>query len=97
MAGNGGPIMTTTTTTPTAATKAQLLELAKKLPYDERRELVEELEATLHPPPPGPPMTDAEFLAELDRRWAEVESGKVQPLTWDEVKERARQRNRMNG
>jgi putative addiction module component (TIGR02574 family) len=81
MAGNGGPIMTTTT-----ATKAQILELAKKLPYDERWELVEELEATLHPPPPDPPMTDAEFRAELDRRWDEYKSGKVQMVTWDEVK-----------
>ena len=44
-----------------SATKAEILELAKALPYDERWELVEELEATLHPPPPGPPMTEEEF------------------------------------
>jgi putative addiction module component (TIGR02574 family) len=55
----------------TKVTKAEILELAKALPDDERWELVEEIEATLHPPPPGPPMTAEEFRAELDRRWQE--------------------------
>lgn len=31
---------------------------------------------------------DEEWLAELDKRYEELESGKVKGLTWDEVKER---------
>jgi putative addiction module component (TIGR02574 family) len=81
----------------TTATKAEIIELAKKLPYDELNELVDELTDILHPPPPGPPMTEEEFRAELDRRWEEYKAGKVKPLTWDEVKAQARQRNGMNG
>ncbi len=33
---------------------------------------------------------DAGFVAEMDRRMAELESGKLKGYTWDEVKERAR-------
>jgi putative addiction module component (TIGR02574 family) len=72
------------------ATKAEILELAKALPYDEQWELVEELEAGLHPPPPGPPMTEEEFRAELDRRSAEIDAGLVKPIPWSEVKAKAR-------
>lgn len=78
------------------ATKADILEMAMKLSYEEREELVEELEDSLHPPP-GPPMSGAEFRAELDRRWEEYKSGKVKGFAWEEVKERARQRMQGNG
>ena len=81
--------------TKTEPTKADILEMAKKLPYDERWELVEELEATLHPPA-GPAMTAEEFRAELDRRWDEYKAGKVKTFTWEEVKEEARRRNQPN-
>ena len=77
------------------ATKAEILELVKALPYDERRELVEEIEATLPPIPDG--MTYEEFRAELDRRWDEYKSGKVRGMTWDEVKALARERWAGNG
>ncbi len=36
------------------------------------------------------PWKDASFVAEMDRRMAELESGKVKGYTWDEVKQRAR-------
>ena len=36
------------------------------------------------------PWKDAGFVAEMDRRMAEMESGKVKGYTWDEVKHRAR-------
>ncbi|MBN8853225.1 MAG: hypothetical protein BGO55_13190 [Sphingobacteriales bacterium 50-39] len=36
------------------------------------------------------PWKDAGFVAEMDRRMAELESGKVKGYTWDEVKQRAR-------
>jgi putative addiction module component (TIGR02574 family) len=77
-------------------TKAEVLKLAKELPHDELTELLDELSDVLHPPP-GPPMTDAEFRAELDRRWDEYKSGKVKGFTWEEVKEEARRRNQGNG
>ena len=35
------------------------------------------------------PWKDAGFVAEMDRRMAELESGKVKGYTWDEVKKRA--------
>jgi putative addiction module component (TIGR02574 family) len=77
-------------------TKADILDTAMTLPYDERLELVEELEASLHPPP-GPPMSKEEFRAELDRRWDDLQSGRVKGMTWEEVKERARRRIEGNG
>lgn len=33
---------------------------------------------------------DAGFVAEMDRRMAELESGEVNGYTWDEVKQRAK-------
>jgi putative addiction module component (TIGR02574 family) len=36
------------------------------------------------------PWKDVRFVAEMDRRMAELESGKVKGYTWDEVKQRAR-------
>jgi hypothetical protein len=50
-----------------SVTKAEVLKLARELPPDELTKLVEELSDVVHPPP-GPPMTAAEFRAELDRR-----------------------------
>jgi putative addiction module component (TIGR02574 family) len=83
--------------TKTEPTKADILEMAKKLTYDERSELVEELEATLHPPPPGPPMTKEEFQAELDRRWREhlADPSKARPVA--EVLEEIRRKYRHHG
>jgi putative addiction module component (TIGR02574 family) len=72
------------------ATKAEILELAKALPQDERRELLEELRALLLPLPDG--MTYTEFRAELDRRWEEYKSGKVKMMTWEEVVRQIRER-----
>lgn len=36
------------------------------------------------------PWKDADFVADMDRRMAELESGKVKGYTWDEVKQQAR-------
>jgi len=33
---------------------------------------------------------DAGFVAEMDRRMAELEGGKVKGYTWDQVKQKAR-------
>jgi hypothetical protein len=37
------------------------------------------------------PWKNADFVAEMDRRIAELENGKVKGYDWDEVKKRARQ------
>ncbi|HEY4206111.1 MAG TPA: addiction module protein [Puia sp.] len=36
------------------------------------------------------PWKDADFVAEMDRRMAELEIGKVKGYSWDEVMQRAR-------
>jgi putative addiction module component len=36
------------------------------------------------------PWKDAGFVAEMDRRMTELESGKVKGYSWDEVRQRAR-------
>jgi putative addiction module component (TIGR02574 family) len=36
------------------------------------------------------PWKDASFVAEMDRRMAELENGKVKGYTWEEVKQRAK-------
>lgn len=78
------------------ATMAEIPEKAMKLSRQQRCELIDELKATLPPPPPEG-MTREEFRAELDRRWEEYKSGKVQMLTWEEVKAKARQQLNEHG
>jgi putative addiction module component (TIGR02574 family) len=90
----GGQFMAATATSPT---KADILEMAKKLPWDERWELFVELRETLSPPPPPDGMTAAEFGAELERRWQECESGRMTSAPYQEVIERLRQKNRSDG
>lgn len=52
------------------AIKDQILELAKNLPVQELRELIEGLEATLHPPMHDGASAE-EISEELERRWQE--------------------------
>ena len=49
------------------------------LPVDQRVLLAESLLSSL--PPPGEEWSEAEELAEVERREQEIESSKVQPLT----------------
>jgi putative addiction module component (TIGR02574 family) len=61
-----------------------LLDAALALPEAERAVLVEQLLESLSPEPDE--MSDEEFLAELDRRRAEIEQGLVKPIPWSEVR-----------
>jgi putative addiction module component (TIGR02574 family) len=78
------------------ATKTDILEMARKLPWDQRWELIKELSETIPVPPPDG-MTREEFRAELDRRWEECESGRMTCSPFEEVIERLRQKNRTDG
>ncbi len=49
------------------------------LPLDQRVHLAESLLASL--PPAGGEITEAEEMAEVERREMEIESGKAQPLS----------------
>jgi putative addiction module component (TIGR02574 family) len=61
-----------------------ILDAALALPEDEREELVDRILESLPPEHEG--FTDGEFLAELDRRSAEIEQGTVRPIPWSEVR-----------
>jgi putative addiction module component (TIGR02574 family) len=51
-----------------ASAKARLLEEALQLPPDERAELAGDLLATLEPDTPSEHRTEAEWIAEIERR-----------------------------
>jgi hypothetical protein len=51
-----------------ASAKERLLEEALQLPPDQRAELVGELLATLEPDTPSERRTEAEWIAEVERR-----------------------------
>lgn len=66
----------------------QLTRAAISLPENERRELIRRLLATL--PAQGEDEIDPQFMAELLRRDEEMESGRVEGLSHEEVMARAR-------
>jgi putative addiction module component (TIGR02574 family) len=78
------------------ATKADILEMARSLPRHELSELRDELSDLLDPPL-GPPMTEAEFRAELDRRWEEhlADPSKARPV--EEVMAEIRRKYQRHG
>ena len=71
-------------------TYEEVLRTAWSLNEAERVRLVEELLGSLSPTEAAP--LDDEWLAELDRRSSELDSGDVQTIPWDEVRCLARGR-----
>lgn len=63
---------------------------ALALPETDRVQLVDALIESLEPDDAAP--LDDAWLAEIERRSREFDEGKVQPIPWEVVKERARQR-----
>jgi putative addiction module component (TIGR02574 family) len=61
-----------------------LLADASQLPLEARVQLIEALWDTL-PEHAIPPLSN-EWLAEIERRSAEYDSGQVQPIPWEEVR-----------
>lgn len=64
-------------------TVAELFDAALVLPEPERAELAELLAASLTSPPSS---LHPAWAAELRRRAAEVDSGSVKPVPWEEVR-----------
>jgi putative addiction module component (TIGR02574 family) len=67
----------------------QLLTAALALPVDERLELVEALIVSFQSSD-QPPFDDS-WREVISRRSAELESGLVESVTWEEVRRRARE------
>ena len=76
-------------------TYEEVLRTARSLNDADRVRLVEELLGSLSPTEAAP--LDDAWLAELDRRSAELDSGAVQTIPWDEVRCRARERAKLTG
>ena len=64
----------------------QLFNAALELPVSTRAVLAERLITSLGKPPGIWSIDDPDFGAELDRRVAQLDSGKVQPVSWGEAK-----------
>jgi putative addiction module component (TIGR02574 family) len=64
-------------------TVAELLTAALALPESERAELAELLAASVNSPPSS---LHPAWADEVRRRAAEIDSGQVRPVPWDEVR-----------
>lgn len=73
----------------------KIFRVASALPDAERAELVEALLSTLAPGKEIP--LDDAWLAEIDRRCAELDSGTVEAVPWSVVRERVRKKYRADG
>lgn len=62
----------------------EVLEAAMRLPEEERAEVAAQLLETFAPLPED----DPEMAAEIARRIAEMDSGAVKPIPWEEVRQR---------
>ena len=70
----------------------QLLNAALALPAEDRLQVVEAFIVSLQPSD-KPPFDDS-WREIIQRRSAELKSGKVTPIPWDEVKRQARENAR---
>lgn len=68
-----------------APSTQQLLKDALQLPDQQRAELVVELLDSLPPAEPGQVRSDAEWLAEIDRRARAAQAG-VPGIAWEEAR-----------
>jgi len=73
-----------------STSKEDLYRLALELSDNERAALAGMLLDSLEPPDDGG--VEAAWLVEIERRIAEVDSGRVQPVSWDLVRDRLRRK-----
>jgi len=69
-----------------------IVKAAIQLPENERVLVVEELLASLEPGTDKD--VDAAWAAEIERRSREIKAGTVRPLSWKQVRSRARRQAR---
>jgi putative addiction module component (TIGR02574 family) len=62
-----------------------ILSAASQLPVADRVRLIDALAATV--PDDCLPALSGEWLAEIERRSAEIDSGAVSPIAWEQVRE----------
>jgi putative addiction module component (TIGR02574 family) len=67
-------------------TVEQIIQAALALPIPERERVIDELVISCEPEN-GPPLDEA-WMAEIQRRSAELDAGLVKPIPWEEVKAR---------
>jgi putative addiction module component (TIGR02574 family) len=63
-----------------------VLSVASQLSVAERLRLIDDLASSV--PDDQPPALSAEWLAEIERRSGDLDSGAVTPQPWSEVRER---------
>ena len=73
----------------------QLLQAALALPDEDQLRLLDALGAAVEERGLRP--FDDSWIAEIERRSAEYDAGKVTPIPWEEVKARARSRISSDG
>lgn len=73
-----------------SSTAEQLLNAALELPEEDRLQLVEALMTSLQPA--DRPPFDESWREVIQRRSAELRSGQVAPVPWEQVKQQARER-----
>ena len=74
-----------------STTAEALLAPLLALPEQDRLMIADRLHESLHDIPPNDDLSD-EMKATLDRRWAEIESGKVECIPHEVVMEKLRAR-----
>jgi putative addiction module component (TIGR02574 family) len=72
-----------------------ILTVAQQLSVAERLELIDALWESV-PPSAFPPLSD-EWRAEIERRSAEINAGKVATIPWEQVRDEAFRRNGIDG
>ena len=68
-----------------AATKKALLKKAMTLPADDRAALAHELLDSVHDAPEDPKEVEEAWRVEIERRIAEIDSGKAKLIPWEEA------------
>jgi putative addiction module component (TIGR02574 family) len=76
-----------------ASAKERLLEEALQLPPDQRAELAGDLLATLEPDTPSEQRTEAEWIAEIERRARAAMAGSP-GVSWSEARSQIQSRLR---
>jgi putative addiction module component (TIGR02574 family) len=66
-------------------TVEQVIQAALALPVQERERVIDELVISCVPDK-GPPL-DESWMAEIQRRSAELDAGLMTPIPWEEVKD----------